>query len=222
MGALVYTSLLLPLPCPLLFVINACNECVTHPRVVILSNDGFINFSTHQPPPIRAFVIWDKIRTQFLVTSRSLFDAFIVSWCFIYHVICLQLRWLCCVSFFSVFPRTIFYLVYAFPSLFLLLHYFFCGRLISLEHSSSSPIFLLFLLSPFLNLPSFLHLFMVDFSLVRTSCPFISFSLSCLCGLLKSVGRKCLGVGLFVGRDCPYRFVSLFLIPLVYHLARVA
>lgn len=221
MGALVCSSPLLPLPRPLLFVINACNECVTHPRVVILSNDGYINFSTHQPPPIRAFVIWDKIRTQFLVTSPSLFDAFIVSWCFIYHVICLRLRWLRCVSVFQFSCARSSIWSMLFP-LFFYCCIIFCGCLISLEHSSSSPIFLLFLLSPFLNLPSFLHLFMVDFSLVRTSCPSISFFLSCLCGLLKSVGRKRLGVGLFVGRDCPYRFVLLFLIPLVYHLAGVA
>ena len=63
---------------------------------------------------------------------------------------------------------------------------------------------------------------MVDFSLVRTSCPSISFFLAHHCGLLQSVGRKYPGVGLFVRRDYPYRFVLPFLFPLVYRSVRVA
>ena len=63
---------------------------------------------------------------------------------------------------------------------------------------------------------------MVDFSLVRTSCPYISFFLAHQCGLLQSVGRKCPGVGLFVRRHCPYRFVLPFLFPLVYRSVRIA
>lgn len=221
MGALVCTAPLLLLLHSLLFAINACNECGTRPGVVILNNDGFTISSTHQLPPCSCLRHMKE-------------DKNIVSCCFVFHVqrIYYELMFrlpcdMCTVKmtssckFFLVFPHTIFYLVCAFPSC----YYWciiFCGSFVSVKLSSFSPIFLSFLVSPFLNLPSFLHHFMVDFSLVRTSCPSISFFLAHQCGLLQSVGRKCPGVGLFVRRDCPYRFVLPFLFPLVYRSVRVA
>ena len=60
---------------------------------------------------------------------------------------------------------------------------------------------------------------MVDFSLVRLDCP--SF-FARLCGLLESIGRKRPKVGLFVGRDCLYRFILLFLFPLVHRLVGIS
>ena len=58
---------------------------------------------------------------------------------------------------------------------------------------------------------------MVDYSMVRLDCPSISFFFARLSSLLGVVGRQCLEVGLFVGRNCSFRFVLRFLFPLVHH-----
>ena len=58
--------------------------------------------------------------------------------------------------------------------------------------------------------------FMVDYSSVRLDCLLVSLFFACLCGLIKVVGRKRPRVGLFIEKKCPYRFVMLFLFPLVY------
>ena len=55
---------------------------------------------------------------------------------------------------------------------------------------------------------------MVDHSLVWSDFPSVSFFFARLYGLLESVGRKCPRVGSFVGRDCSYKFVLLFLFSL--------
>ena len=57
---------------------------------------------------------------------------------------------------------------------------------------------------------------MVDFSLDRSNCPSVSFFFAHLCDLLESVGRKRPKVGLCIGRNFPYRFVLLFIFPLVH------
>ena len=63
---------------------------------------------------------------------------------------------------------------------------------------------------------------MVDYSLVRSDYPSISFFFVHLCGLLESIDRRRLGVGLFVGRDCPYRLVLLSISPLVHRSVGIA
>ena len=63
---------------------------------------------------------------------------------------------------------------------------------------------------------------MVDYSLVWSNCPFVSFFSTRLFGLLKSIGRKRPRVGFFMGQDCPYRSVLLFLFPLIPHSVGVA
>ena len=63
---------------------------------------------------------------------------------------------------------------------------------------------------------------MVDYSLVRHDCPFLSFFFVRLCGLLDSKGRRHPLVGLFVGRDCLFRFALVFLFPLVHRLVGFA
>ena len=122
-------------------------------------------------------------------------------------------------SVFLGFSCTIFHLFCVFPSFFIVASFFSCGRFISPKLSSSSLLFLPPLVSSFLKLSLFLrfYLFMVDFSLVRSDCPSISFFFTCLCSLLEFVDWKCSKVGLFEGRDCAYRFVLLFLFPLVHH-----
>ena len=50
-------------------------------------------------------------------------------------------------------------------------------------------------------------------TMVRLDCPLISFFFARLGGLL-GIGRQCPKVGLFVGRDCPFRFDLCFLFPL--------
>ena len=47
--------------------------------------------------------------------------------------------------------------------------------------------------------------FMVDYFLVRSDCPYVSFFFARLCGLLESIGRKHPQVGCFVGSNCPFR-----------------
>jgi len=63
---------------------------------------------------------------------------------------------------------------------------------------------------------------MVDYSSVRSNCPPISFFFTHLCGLLVAVGRRHPKVRLFVGREYPFRFILLFLFPLVHHSVGVA
>ena len=64
---------------------------------------------------------------------------------------------------------------------------------------------------------------MVDYSFVRVDCPSISFLFVCLGCFLEIVEEVCLkGVSLFVGEDCPYRFVLSSLFPLASCSARVA
>ena len=46
--------------------------------------------------------------------------------------------------------------------------------------------------------------------------PFCFFLFARLCGLLESIGRKRLGVGLFVGQDCPYRPILPFLFAFIH------
>ena len=58
---------------------------------------------------------------------------------------------------------------------------------------------------------------MVDYSVVRLDCPSISFFFAHLSSLLEVGGRQHLEVGLFVGKDCSFRFAFHFLFPLVHH-----
>ena len=63
---------------------------------------------------------------------------------------------------------------------------------------------------------------MVDYSFVRVDCPLISFLFAHLGCLLEIVeGERLKGVSLFVGEDCPYRFVLSSLLSLVSHFASV-
>ena len=57
----------------------------------------------------------------------------------------------------------------------------------------------------------FLFVFTVDYSLVRLDCPSISFFFACLCGFLVSKGRGGPQVNLFMGQDCPFRNILVFL-----------
>ena len=64
---------------------------------------------------------------------------------------------------------------------------------------------------------------MVDYSFVRVDCPSITLLFACLGCLLEFVKGECLKwVSLFVGEDCPYKFVLFSLFPLVSHSAKVA
>ena len=64
---------------------------------------------------------------------------------------------------------------------------------------------------------------MVDYSFFRVDYPSISFLFACLGCLLEIVEGKCLKeVSLFVGEDCPYRFILSSLFPLVSCSTRVA
>ena len=63
---------------------------------------------------------------------------------------------------------------------------------------------------------------MVDYSLVRSNCPSVSFFFAYLCGLHEAIGRSGPKVGLFVGRDCLFRFILLFLISLVRRLVEIS
>uniref|UniRef100_A0A7N2MBC2 Uncharacterized protein n=1 Tax=Quercus lobata TaxID=97700 RepID=A0A7N2MBC2_QUELO len=63
---------------------------------------------------------------------------------------------------------------------------------------------------------------MVDYSLVRHDCPSLSFFFVRLCGLLDLEGKRHPPVGLFVGRDCLFRFALVFLFPLVHRLVEFA
>lgn len=126
-------------------------------------------------------------------------------------------------SVFLGFPRTIFHLFHIFPPFFVA-SFSSCGHFVSPELSPSSLSFPPILVSSFFGLSLFLHfhLFLVDFSLIRSDCPFVIFFFAHLCSLLKPVGRKRPKVGLFVGRDCPYKFVLLFLFPLFHRSVGIA
>ena len=52
---------------------------------------------------------------------------------------------------------------------------------------------------------------MVDYSVVRSNCPLISFFFAHLSSLLEVVGRQCSKAGLFMGIDCSFKFVLHFL-----------
>ena len=56
---------------------------------------------------------------------------------------------------------------------------------------------------------------MVDYSLVRLDCPSISFFFARLCGFLVSKSRGHPQVGFFMGRDCPFRNILVFLFPMI-------
>ena len=58
---------------------------------------------------------------------------------------------------------------------------------------------------------------MVDYSVVKSNCPLVSFFFARLRSLLNVVGRRRPKVGLFVGRNCPFRFALCFLFLLVHH-----
>ena len=61
---------------------------------------------------------------------------------------------------------------------------------------------------------------MVDYSSVRVDCPLIAFLFAYLDSLC--VERECLKwVSLFVGEDCPYKFVLFLLFVLVSHFTNV-
>ena len=64
---------------------------------------------------------------------------------------------------------------------------------------------------------------MVDYSAVRVGCPLIAFLFARLGCLLKSIEEECLKwVNLFMGEDCPHKFVLSSLFPLVSHSTKVA
>lgn len=159
------------------------------------------------------------------IASCFVCGTFIARWCFVCSEAHVRLGWSRHVSFFFDFPaHDLPFIPYFSLSLFLFSFlfcflFFLCG--IS-STRSSLPYRTLFLtvnsssISGKSFAPSSFHSFMVGYSLVRRDCPFISFIFTCLCGLLEFVGRQRPGVRLFVGRDCPYRFVLLFLFPLVH------
>ena len=122
-------------------------------------------------------------------------------------------------QFFLDFPCTIFHLFPVFPSFSFSFRFPLVGVLFLLKLSSSSLHLLQILVSSFFELLSFLRfqLFMVDYSLVRLDCPSMSFFFVRLCGLLQFACRKCPLVGFFVGTNCPFKFLLLFLFLLVYH-----
>ena len=112
---------------------------------------------------------------------------------------------------FVLFPPFLFY--------FCLVFFFLCGISYASESSfylTFPPFLFVFLVSSSCSLLFFCS-FMVGYSLVWSDCPSISFFFARLCGLLGIVGRKCPKVRLFVRKSCPYRFVLLFLFPLVHH-----
>ena len=64
---------------------------------------------------------------------------------------------------------------------------------------------------------------MVDYSSVRVDCPSVAFLFARLGCLLEIVKWECLKwVSLFMGEDCPHKFIFSSLFPLVSHSARVA
>ena len=64
---------------------------------------------------------------------------------------------------------------------------------------------------------------MVDYSTVRVGFPLIAFLFACLGCLLESIEEECLKwVSLFMGEDCPHKFVISSLFPLVSHSTKVA
>ena len=64
---------------------------------------------------------------------------------------------------------------------------------------------------------------MVDYSAIRVDCPSIAFLFAHLGCLLESVEGECLEwASLFIGEDCPYKFLLSSLFPLASHFAKVA
>ena len=105
-----------------------------------------------------------------------------------------------------------------FPSFFsFLFRFLFIGISFFLESSSSFVFVSLSLSFSLLLLP-----FMVDYSLVRQDCASISLFFARLCSLLEFIGRRCPRVGLFIGRNFPFRIVLLFLFPLVHRSIGIA
>ena len=49
-----------------------------------------------------------------------------------------------------------------------------------------------------------------------------TFLFACLCGLLEVLGKQGPKVGLFVGKDCSFRFALHFLLPLVHCFVGIA
>ena len=69
----------------------------------------------------------------------------------------------------------------------------------------------------------FFYSSIVDYSFVRVDCPSISVLFARLGCLLEIVEGECLkGISLFVGEDCPYRFVLSSLFPLASCSTKVA
>ena len=69
--------------------------------------------------------------------------------------------------------------------------------------------------------PCILVFLMVNHSSIRLSCSSVSIFFVHLCHLLSSVGRSRPEVGPFVGGDYSYKFVFLFLHPLIYRLVGI-
>ena len=97
-------------------------------------------------------------------------------------------------------------------------HFTCFEALLFLELPSFSSHFLVSISCSFLYFQSL----MVDYFVVRSDCPSVSFFFARLCSLLEVVGRRRPKVGLFVGRNCPFKFVLRFLFPLIHHFVGVA
>ena len=147
-----------------------------------------------------------------------------MSWCLICWVPCVRSRCVWRVDF-PQFLRTRFWpFILHFSLLFPFLHF------LSL-FSWRSRVFLFFKLS-FSVLRSLVSSLcssffscssMVDYSFVRVNCPLISFLFALLGHLLEIMEGECLkGISLFVGEDCPHRFVLSSLFPLASCFAKVA
>ena len=136
-------------------------------------------------------------------------------------------------QFFLIFLHSIFHFFRVFPSfsflfIFTPFSFLLCGissdweSFFFLELSSFLLFFFFFgFLVSFLCSLLCIYAFMVDYSLVRSDFPSISFYFTRSYGLLE-VGKRHPKIGLFVGRDCPFRFIFLFLFPLVHRLVGIA
>ena len=132
-------------------------------------------------------------------------------------------------QFVLIFPRTISYLVCIFSLIFFSFHFQFTFSFYGISFTWSSSSFSEYF---FINSLCFWEVslssllcfcvLMVDYSLVWFDFPSVSFFITHLCHQLEFVGRKRPKVGSFVGRDCYYRFVLLFLFPLIHHSIGVA
>ena len=139
---------------------------------------------------------------------------------------CMVKMFLLC-QFFSMFPHMIFHLFCVFPSFSFRFHSIFLfssWRYVCLESFFLPELssFLFRFLVSFLCSLLYIFAFMVDYSLVRLDCPSVSFFFACLCGFLEAIGRKHPKVRLFIGRNCLFRFVFLFLFPLVHRSVGIA